>query len=74
MHESMPALHATICFHIGFTIKTIQDMKIDKIYSKTTRNGKHWILARVIHEGRYRYEQIHLTPEKFKTVKEGDVI
>lgn len=74
MHESMPALHATICFHIGFTIKTIQDMKIDKIYSKIARGDKYWIIARVKQGGEFTIEQIQVAPERFKTVREGDVL
>lgn len=49
-------------------------MKIDKIYSKTARDGKYWIIARVKQGSKFTIEQIQVGSERFKNVREGDVL
>ena len=48
--------------------------KIDRIYSRIERNGKYYLIARVKHNGEFTIEQIEVTEQKYKNVKEGDVI
>ena len=49
-------------------------MKIDKIYSRIELGGKCWIIARVKQNGEFSIEQIEVTEQKYKNVKEGYVI